>query len=192
MSDKWYLIKLQVTIFRNRIEIFNPGILPLGWTPEKLKKIHTSIPANPLLAKPMYLKGYIERVGSGTLDMVRMAEESGLQEPVFEQDDCFKTILFRTQLIREATGEATGEVSGEVSGEVLKVIMVLDGEMKRAEIQQVLQLKHDDYFRVEYILPALELGIIEQTFPESPKHPQQRYRLTSRGLQIKSKIKGEK
>jgi len=170
-------------IFRNRIEIFNSGVLPLGWTTEKLKKIHTSIPANPLLAEPMYLKGYIERVGSGTLDILRIARENGLQEPVFEQDDSFKTILYRMQ----TTQEVKGEVSGEVSGEVLKVIMVLEGEMKRSEIQQILQLKHDDYFRVEYILPALESGIIEQTHPESPNHPQQRYKLTEKGLQLKSK-----
>ncbi|MEI6753923.1 MAG: ATP-binding protein [Paludibacter sp.] len=148
-------------------------------TTEKLKKIHTSIPANPLLAEPMYLKGYIERVGSGTLDILRIARENGLQEPVFEQDDSFKTILYRMQTTQE------------VSGEVLKVIMVLEGEMKRSEIQQVLQLKHDDYFRVEYILPALESGVIEQTHPESPNHPQQHYKLTEKGKQLKSEKRQE-
>jgi len=182
---------VQVMIFRNRIEIFNPGVLPLGWTTEKLKKIHTSIPANPLLAEPMYLKGYIERVGSGTLDILRIAGENGLQEPVFEQDDSFKTILYRMQTTQEVSGEVSGGVSGEVSGEVLKVIMVLEGEMKRSEIQQVLQLKHDDYFRVEYILPALESGVIEQTHPESPNHPQQRYKLTEKGKQLKSEKRQE-
>jgi ATP-dependent DNA helicase RecG len=38
----------------------------LGWTIEKLKKVNTSVPANPLLAEAMYLKGYIKRLGTGT------------------------------------------------------------------------------------------------------------------------------
>ena len=64
---------VQVMLFHDRLEVINPGELPLGWTTEKLKKVHTSVPANPLLAEPMYLKGYIERLGTGTSDIVRIA-----------------------------------------------------------------------------------------------------------------------
>lgn len=106
---------------KTSLKLSHPGTLPLGWTTDKLKKIHTSIPANPLLAEPMYLKGYIERVGSGTLDMVRIAQEFGLPEPMFEQNEDFRTIKYRKQ--------ATGEVTGEVSGEVHKVVLVLENEI---------------------------------------------------------------
>ncbi len=40
---------VQVMLFRDRLEVWNPGSLPLGWTTEKLKQLHTSVPANPLL-----------------------------------------------------------------------------------------------------------------------------------------------
>lgn len=50
-----FIGSVQVMLFRDRLEIWNPGTLPLGWTIEKLKKLHTSVPANPLLAEPMYL-----------------------------------------------------------------------------------------------------------------------------------------
>ncbi len=86
---------VQVMLFRNRLEVFNPGTLPLGWTTEKLKKIHTSVPANPLLAEPMYLKGYIERLGTGTMDIIRIARKNNLQEPEFEQNEYFKVIIYR-------------------------------------------------------------------------------------------------
>ena len=76
------------------------------------------------------------------------------------------------------------QVTGEVTGEVSKVIMVLKGEMKRTEIQATLQLKHDDYFRTHFILPALELKVIEMKFPDSPHHPNQKYRLTRKGVQL--------
>ena len=72
-----------------------PGALPLGWTIEKLKTLHTSVPANPRLAEPMYLKGYIERLGAGIVDIMRIAKENNLQAPDFEQKDDFKAILYR-------------------------------------------------------------------------------------------------
>ncbi len=180
---------VQVMLFKDRLEIWNPGSLPFGWTTQKLKKLHSSVPANPLLAEPLYLAGYIERLGTGTADIIRIAKECGLKEPEFVQNDDFKIIIYRKQATGEVTGEATGEATGEVTGEVLKVILVLEGEMKRSEMQQILQLKHDDYFRIEYILPALESGVIEQTYPEIPNHPQQRYKLTEKGLQMKLKVK---
>ncbi len=86
---------VQVMLFSDRLEIWNPGSLPLGWTTEKLKQLHSSVPANPLLAEPMYLAGYIERLGTGTKDMVRIALEVGLREPDYVQEDTFKVILYR-------------------------------------------------------------------------------------------------
>ena len=75
-----------------------------------------------------------------------------MKEPEFEQDDTFKLTIYRP-----SNNPFTGEATGEVTGEVKKLILVLDGEMKRADIQSKLGLKHDDYFRTQYIIPALEL-----------------------------------
>lgn len=86
---------VQVMLFSDRLEIWNPGSLPLGWTTEKLKHLHTSIPANPLLAEPMYLAGYIERLGTGTTDIVRLANEADLKEPDFIQEEIFKAVIYR-------------------------------------------------------------------------------------------------
>ena len=44
------------------------------------------IPANPLLADGLYLAKYIERMGTGTLDMIRRCAEVGLPEPEFDVD----------------------------------------------------------------------------------------------------------
>ena len=55
---------VQVMLFRNRLEIWNPGILPFGLTVKKLYESHKSIPPNPLLAESMYYKGFIEKAGT--------------------------------------------------------------------------------------------------------------------------------
>lgn len=87
---------IQVMLFKDRLEIWNPGSLPYGLTIAKLRKPHSSIPANPLLAEPMYLAGFIERMGTGTGDIIRLCKEAGLKKaPEFVQEENFKTILWR-------------------------------------------------------------------------------------------------
>jgi DNA-binding PadR family transcriptional regulator len=59
--------------------------------------------------------------------------------------------------------------------------MVLRGEMKRTAIQAALSLRHEDYFREAYLIPALNAGLIEMTIPDKPKSSRQKYRLTAKG-----------
>ena len=63
----------------------------LGW--------HRSIPVNPLLAQGMYLRGYIEHVGSGTGDIIEKCRESGLPPPQWESEDDGLTIILRRATI---------------------------------------------------------------------------------------------
>ena len=76
---------VQVMLFVDRFEVWNPGELPPSLTPELLRLPHASIPRNPLLAEPLYLARYIEKAGTGTLDMIERCREAGLPEPDFEQ-----------------------------------------------------------------------------------------------------------
>ena len=75
---------VQVMLFADRLEVWNPGRLPPPLTIEKLRVPHESIPGNPLLARAMYLVKYIEQMGTGTLDMIERCGTAGLQEPEFE------------------------------------------------------------------------------------------------------------
>ena len=86
---------VQVMLFTDRLEIWNPGLLPPSLTLERLRQAHGSVPANPLLAESMYLAGYIERMGTGTQDMIRRCVEAGLPEPEFTMSDGFRTIIRR-------------------------------------------------------------------------------------------------
>jgi ATP-dependent DNA helicase RecG len=76
---------VQVRIFDNRIEVWNPGTLPKGLTIEDLKGEHRSQPHNTLLAECFYLIKYVEQWGTGTNRMVRLCKTMGLPEPKFEQ-----------------------------------------------------------------------------------------------------------
>ena len=94
---------VQVMLFADRLEIWNPGELPTGLTPAALRIAHASVPRNPLLAEPLFLAHYIERAGTGTVDMIALCREVGLPEPAFEQrGGQFVTTLWRDWLTTDA------------------------------------------------------------------------------------------
>lgn len=80
---------VQVMLFRNRLEVWNPGHLPSYFSIAKLKKPHASFPPNPLLAEPLYLAGFIERPGTGIPDMIRSIIATRLQDPELVQEEEF-------------------------------------------------------------------------------------------------------
>lgn len=80
---------VEVRLFADRLEIWNPGSLPGTLTMDSLRHDHPSVPYNPLLAESLYLARYIERVGSGTQTMIELCREAGLPEPQFEQREGF-------------------------------------------------------------------------------------------------------
>ena len=57
---------VEVRLFADRLEVWNPGRLPGTLTLDSLRNDHPSVPYNPLIAESLYLTRYIERVGSGT------------------------------------------------------------------------------------------------------------------------------
>ena len=93
---------VQVMLFADRLEVWNPGELPPSLTPERLREPHASIPRNPLVAEPLYLARYIEKAGSGTLDMIEKCSKARLPAPDFEERaGQFVTTIWRDWLTEE-------------------------------------------------------------------------------------------
>ena len=87
---------VQVMLFADRLEVMNSGRLPPPLTVEKLRVAHQSLPTNPLIAESMYLLRYIEKMGTGTVDIIRRCAEAGLPEPEFEAAAGFITRIWRS------------------------------------------------------------------------------------------------
>ena len=179
---------IAVRVFPDRLEIWNSGDLPEGVSPETLSKGQLSIMRNPDIAHALYLRRLMEKLGRGGALILRGCVNAGLPAPLWENPvgKGVTLTLFAppTEATGEATGEAAGEVTGEVTGEVKRLLTVMNGEMKRAEIQMSLNLKHEDYFREKYLLPALNAGFIEMTIPDKPRSSLQRYRITTKGKAV--------
>jgi ATP-dependent DNA helicase RecG len=74
---------VQIRIFDSRAQVWNPGILMDGITVELLKVEHSSHPRNKTIARLLFLIGYIEQWGSGTLSMITACERDGVPDPQF-------------------------------------------------------------------------------------------------------------
>jgi len=88
---------IQVMVFADRVEVWNPGSLPRELTVDDLKKPHTSFPANPSLAHVLYLADYAQKAGSGTLEMMEQCKAQHAPEPEFVsiRNKEFRSILPR-------------------------------------------------------------------------------------------------
>ena len=62
--------------------------------------------------------------------------------------------------------------------------------MSSAEIMRSLGLKDRKSFSELYLNAALSENAIERKYPNTPKHPRQRYRLTSQAKEWKENNKG--
>ena len=49
----------------------------------------------PVFADPMYWNGYIEKVGTGTEDIINKCREYGLKTPEFYQEEDFRVVIWR-------------------------------------------------------------------------------------------------
>ena len=184
---------VQVMLFRDRLEIWNPGRLPDGFTVQKLREIHSSEPTNPVIAHPLFLAGYIEHLGTGTTDMITACEEYGLHTPEFRQAEDFRTIIYRKEKVSDL-GEKVLELNRKVSdlGEKVteldeksnrvrltakqrKVLEFCD-EMPRTaqEIMDMIGVKYHTRTVFQYTTKLVVMGVLRPT-TTAPNDPNRKY-----------------
>jgi len=166
-----------------------------------LKGPHSSYPHNPLLAGCMFLTGEIERFGTGTLEMYNLIKERGLKPPLISLNEGFKLTIWRPSAetvhdtIHDTTHETVHDASStftEIAELTHRLVLVIQGEMSRAQLMEILELKNRSHFSISYLEPALKEELIEMTLPEKSKSKNQKYRLTSKGLVLKENLEGRK
>ncbi len=194
---------VQVMLFSDRLEIWNPGALPPSLSLDMLRHPHGSVPGNPLLAEPLYLTKYIERMGTGTGDMIWRCRNANLPEPEFTLPDGFvATIRRKSAAAFESVGghiapPVTPPVTLPVAPPVALQIGVLlrllaqFGPQGNTKIREHLGLKDRAHLRERYVDPALADGLVEYTIPDKPHSRLQKYRLTPKGIALLESLQNE-
>lgn len=160
----------EVAIFKNRVEIFNPGDFPAGYKPEDfIESEEHSILRNPIIAHNLYLSKDIEKWGSGIKRIYDECQENGVKVEFKVLKSGFVVKFFRID-VKEIESHPTKEIfSGQEKTEKWsrkwsdkqKLIIQLISENKnisRKELSEKVGInpsaiqKHIDKFKKEGIL----------------------------------------
>lgn len=72
---------------------------------------------------------------------------------------------------------------------IIRLIKVIgDKELSIAEIMKALELKHRPNFLEYHLNPAIKEGYVRLLYPNSPRHPRQKYLLTVKGLALYNEL----
>jgi ATP-dependent DNA helicase RecG len=87
-----------VNLYPDRLEVHNPGLLPIGVTPRNI--LHVTSQRNTHLAKVFYDLKLMEREGSGFDRMYEVLLTSGRPMPEVKEGDDRVTVIVRKQIIK--------------------------------------------------------------------------------------------
>ena len=74
---------------------------------------------------------------------------------------------------------------------IIKLVLLIgDKQMSVKEILVEMGLKDRESFLNLYLSPAIGEGFVRMLYPESPRHPRQKYLLTAKGLALSNELKG--
>jgi ATP-dependent DNA helicase RecG len=96
---------IQISVYADKIMIWNEGSLPDNWTVERLLSKHPSKPHNPDIANAFFRSGYVESWGRGIEKITNQCVEAGLPVPLFKVEGndfwlIFLKNMYNEQLLR--------------------------------------------------------------------------------------------
>ena len=68
---------------------------------------------------------------------------------------------------------------------IIKLIRVIgEQSLSVKEMMAAIELKHRENFLNLYLTPAINEGFVKMQYPNSPRHPRQKYLLTAKGVAV--------
>lgn len=142
-------------------------------------------PKNPVIGAFFREIDRADELGSGMRKMMLYGKIYGGEDPQLIEGDIFQMVISVPEYSekREQTVEIV-KATPEVTPEVMHMLRIIDGEMSRRQIMDVLSLTDEKHFREFYQQVGIAQGLIEMTIPDKPKSRKQQYRLTRKGKQL--------
>lgn len=158
---------IRISIFDDRLEIENPGLLPFGLTVEDLPRGVSKL-RNRVIGRVFNTLGLIEQWGSGIQRMLTACREAGLPDPTFEEVATRFRVTIRLERVSrpalDASDQAILATLSDGSGKLTSELATLIGLTPRATRTRLARLVGNGLLR--------EVGT-------SPQDPKRRYFLTN-------------
>ena len=183
---------VQIRVYEDRLRLWNPAVLPEGWTRDTLLGAHSSSPYNPALANAFFRAGEIEAWGRGVERIFAACEAAGSPKPVlrYEPNDMWLEFAFDPAYLKvlragqKQTEPLVAQVTEQVTEQVERLIFALGEQtLSLQELMQALGLSHRPNFLTLHLRPAMQANLLQMTVPDKPQSRLQKYRLTALGRQ---------
>lgn len=176
-----------INIHPNRIEVTNPGALPLGVTPENI--LHKSVKRNEHFANLCYALILMEREGSGYDKMYEIQLSNGKQVPRVKEGSDFVTAIVERRIIsKEAIKVIRGalQIADLKQKQIICLGLIAQYEsISAANLIRILNLKDRDALS-PWLDPLLEYNIVHSV----GSHKAKEYRISTHILR-QSEYKGK-
>lgn len=170
----------EICIFRDRIEIYNPGSFPEGLTPKDfIKGEERSVLRNPLIAEIFYYSKDIEKFGTGLKRIHDECRDDKVRVEFKVIKTGFVTVFYRNEALEDSqknTPQATPQVTPQATPQAclteleLKVFnkIIKNNKISRKEIAANLGIRADTV--KEYLDKLKRKGILRRVGTTSKGH----------------------
>ena len=145
----------EVAIFKDRIEIYNPGDFPEGYTPEDfIRGEERSILRNKLIAQILYYSKDIESWGSGIKRIYNICKENGVEVEFKILKSGFVVVFYRPGYQEEKT---TNEDFGEYNALIGALYGGLNGVFNSEQLRIFKLIKENPISTITEITVRLNM-----------------------------------
>ena len=115
---------IQISVYDDKLLMWNAGDLPPHWTIDTLMQKHNSEPHNPVIAYPFFLAGYIESWGRGIEKIIEESQKFNGITPQFRWLNGLWVEFYFNQekSLPNGLGEKLGEKLGETQQNIIKLM----------------------------------------------------------------------
>ena len=207
---------IQMHVYDDRIEIWNDGNLPEGYTTETLMRRHSSKPRNKNIAFTFFKAGFIDRWGLGYKKIMDGFKEVGMKQPTIEladggvrvtvwrrasnedvpsqfqveqtDNECSNTSL--SQVVSQVMSQVMSQVEGSDLKLVTEVFVSLQEAKTLAELMAEFGQANRGRFKSTCLDILIRTGLATPTIPDKPNSRFQKYVLTEKGRELISRVTG--
>ena len=178
---------IKVAIYDDMIEVTSPGLLPPSIDYDAMEA-RQSDARNRVIAPVFKLLGIIDQWGNGLKliadelkaypEIEFLWKEVGLSFQVQFIKKNFKT----EKESRQELGQELGQEQNEKTMFTLILLLLQQKSLSRSELAKASGLKRPSGHLNRTIAKLQEHGLINFTIPDNPNHPDQKFRITKRGI----------
>lgn len=113
-----------IEVYPDRFVITNSGKLPDDIEVKDLKRNHISHPVNPDIAHVVFLRGFIDKLGRGTIKVLNDCKEAGLRTPQWKESNNSVSLTFYGPKAlperRDRIGDAVNDAVNDAASDAVK------------------------------------------------------------------------